>query len=90
MAGVGEICCYPNCYSRLQKTLNYFFKHKEENQIEPCLYCLLKFFFIDFCGFLVNRKKKIKKIHLKKQYVYVESGEKHSFVYVRVLMTPEN
>lgn len=52
MAGVGEICCYPNCYSRLQKTLNYFFKHKEENQIEPCLYCLLKFFLLIFAAFL--------------------------------------
>lgn len=50
----------------------------------------IKVFFIDFCGFLVNRKKKIKKMHFKKQYVYVESGEKHLFVYVRVLMTPEN
>lgn len=75
MAGVGEICCYPNCYSRLQKTLNCFFKHKEENQIEPCLYCLLKFFFIDFCGFLVNRKKRLRKYILKSNTYMLKVGK---------------
>lgn len=75
MAGVGEICCYPNCYSRLQKTLNYFFKHKEENQIEPCLYCLSKFFLLIFAAFLLTEKKRLRKCILKSNTCMLKVGK---------------